>query len=67
MVNNQTEFNNKYTDKTITEVEIKRNRNFQGELIIEDYSELQKLNLRDIKSIEKIILKNLADLQEVTI
>lgn len=67
MVNNQIEFNEKYNNKEVTEIEIRRSRNFQGELVIEDYSELEKLNLRDIRSIDKVILKNLTQLQECTI
>jgi len=67
MVNNQNEFNEKYNNKEIKEIEIKRNRNFQGELVIEDYLELKSLNLRDVKSIEKITLKNLPQLQECAI
>jgi len=67
MVNNQIEFNNKYNNKEVKEIEIRRSRNFQGELVIEDYSELEKLNLRDIRSIDKVILKNLTQLQECTI
>jgi len=67
MVNNQIEFNEKFSNKEIKEIEITRNRNFQGELILEDYSELEKLNLRDVKTIDKIILKNLLRLQECTI
>ena len=68
MVNNQIEFNEKYNNnKEVEEIEIKRNRNFQGELVIEDYSELKKLYLRNIRSIEKITLKNLPQLQECTI
>jgi len=67
MVNNQKEFNEKYNSKEIKEIEIKRNRNFQGELTIEDYLELKNLNLRDVKSINKITLKNLFKLQGCTI
>ena len=66
MVNNQIEFNNKYP-KEVKEITIKRYRNFQGQLVIENYSELEKLNLRDIRSIDKITLKNLVQLQECTI
>ena len=66
MVNNQTEFNEKYP-KELKKIEIKRNRNFQGELVIEDYPELENLNLRDIRSIEKVTLKNLPQLQDCTI
>jgi hypothetical protein len=67
MVNNQKQFNEKYNDKEVKELEITRNRNFQGELIIENYSELEKLNLREVKSIEKIILKDLPNLKDCAI
>jgi hypothetical protein len=66
MVNNQNEFNKKYS-KEVKKIEVKRNRNFQGRLVVEDYSELEILNLRDVRSIDKIILKNLPQLQECTI
>lgn len=67
MVNNQKEFNEKFFNKEVKEIEIKRNRNFQGQLIIEDYSELEKLNLRDIRSIEKVVLRNLGRLEQCII
>lgn len=66
MVNNQNEFNNQYS-KELKKIEIKRNRNFQGQLVIENYPELESLNLRDIRGIDKVILKNLTQLQECTI
>lgn len=65
-INNQEEFNTKY-GKEIKEIEIKRNRNFKGELVIENYSELWKLSLREVKNIDKVTLKNLPQLQECTI
>ena len=67
MVNNQKEFNEKYPNKEIKEIEIKRNRNFHGQLVIEDYSKLESLNLRDIRSIGKVVLRNLGELKECTI
>jgi hypothetical protein len=67
MVNNQNEFNEKYSNKEIKEIEITRNRNFQGELVVENYSELEKLNLREVKNIDKVILKNLTNLKDCTI
>jgi len=67
MVNNQIEFNEKYNNKEVKEIEIKRNRNFQGELVIEGYSKLEKLNLRDIKNIDNITLRNLTKLQDCAI
>ena len=63
-VNNKDELNNAQQEK---EIEIKRNRSFQGELVIKDYLKLESLNLRDNKSISKVMLKNLPRLQECTI
>jgi Leucine-rich repeat (LRR) protein len=65
MVNNQNEFNNKYS-KEVKEIRIK-NKDFQRQLIVEDYLNLEKLYLRDIENIEKIILKNLPQLKLCTI
>ncbi|CAI2161631.1 15281_t:CDS:2 [Funneliformis geosporum] len=59
MVNNQNEFNEKFSNKKVKQIESLHNRSFQGELIIEDYSELKILNLREVTNIDKIILKNL--------
>jgi hypothetical protein len=67
MVNNQNDFNEKYNCKEVKEIEIRRNRNFQGELIIENYSELENLNLKDVKNVDKIILKDLPRLRECAI
>jgi len=66
MVNNQTEFNNKYP-KEVKEIKITDEYDFQGQLVIADYSNLEKLCLHDFDSIEKINLKNLPRLQECTI
>jgi len=65
MVNNQTEFDNKYP-KEVKEIKLKR-KEFTGQLVIEDYSELENLSLRDVKSVDQLILKNLTKLQECTI
>ncbi|CAI2189042.1 20469_t:CDS:2, partial [Funneliformis geosporum] len=62
MVNNQIEFNNKYS-KEIKEIKITDEYDFQGQLIIEDYLNLEKLHLQDIDSIDKIILKDLPRLE----
>lgn len=67
MVNNQEEFNEKYFSKEVKEIVIRRNRNFQGQLVFEDYPGLENINLRDIRSIDKITLKNLPQLKECTI
>lgn len=66
MVNNQEQFN-KENPKDKKEIEFKRKKDFQGDLVIEDYSELEKLNLRDNKSVDTVVLKNLPQLQEFTI
>lgn len=66
MVNNQKEFNENFSKET-KEIKLKHKTKFQGQLVIEDYSELEKIYLRDIKNIEKIELKNLPQLQECTI
>ncbi|MEG7979019.1 MAG: hypothetical protein NY202_03860 [Mollicutes bacterium UO1] len=63
-INNKDEFKNA---KQAEEIIIERNRNFKGQLVIKDYSELEKLHLRDVKKVDKIILKNLVQLQECTI
>ena len=59
-------FNNTYS-KEIKEIEIEDEYDFEGQLVIGDYSDLEKLYLHDVCSIEKIILKNLIKLQECTI
>lgn len=61
MVSNQNEFNNEYS-KEIKEIEVEY-EDFTGELVIEGYSNLEKLYLRDVDSINKIVLKNLLQLQ----
>src|SRR4051794_23366634 len=66
MVNDQIGFNNTYSSQQIKEVNLRRKR-FTGELIIKDYSELEVLNLREIRKIDKLVLKNLTQLQEVII
>ena len=45
MINNQIEFNEKYS-KEIKKIELRRNRKFEGQLVIESYSELESLSLR---------------------
>ena len=67
MVNNQTEFNEKYNNKEVTEIELKYKTKFQGQLVIENYLELEKLCLQDVRSVDKVVLKNLTKLQECTI
>lgn len=63
-INSKDELSNAKQEK---EIEIERNRNFKGQIVIEDYSELEKLYLRDVKKVDKITLKNLPQLQECTI
>ncbi|CAG8539793.1 138_t:CDS:1 [Ambispora leptoticha] len=66
MVKNQIEFNEKYDNKEIDEIEIKR-KNFQGSLIIENYSKLEEIYLYNVLSIDEITLKNLPQLEKCTI
>src|SRR4051812_20086722 len=68
MVKNQIEFNENHPkEKKEKQIKIREENNFQGSLVIEDYSELEKLYLRGIKNIEEVVLKNLTQLQEITI
>lgn len=68
MVNNQNEFNNKHKNNKEEVRKIKLiNKDFSGQLVIEDFPKLENLNLRDNGNISKIILKNLPQLQECTI
>ena len=65
MVNNQNEFNEKYSHE---EQEIKiRYKKFQGQLVIGNYPKLERLQLLKVNSIDKITLRNLVQLQECTI
>ncbi|KLL04557.1 MAG: hypothetical protein MRERV_18c014 [Mycoplasmataceae bacterium RV_VA103A] len=66
MVNNQNEFNSKYPKDWKEKIEIKRG-NFQGQLVIEDYSESESLNLRNVKNIDKVVLRNLPQLKECVV
>lgn len=66
MTKNQIEFNEKYS-REIKVIRIRDENNFQGSLIVENYSQLEKLYLRDVKSVNKVTLKNLVQLQELTI
>jgi len=68
MVNNQKEFNNAYKNKgKIKEIKIEDEYDFEGQLSVVDYLSLEKLYLHDIDRIDKVILKNLPQLQECTI
>jgi hypothetical protein len=67
MVNNQEWFDNNHQNKKeVKEIELKYKK-FQGQLIVENYPELEKLHLQNIKNIDKIVLKNLENLEECTI
>ncbi|CAG8504554.1 9730_t:CDS:2 [Ambispora gerdemannii] len=66
MVKNQNEFNEKFNDKEIDEIEIKRKK-FEGQLIIKDYSKLEEIYLYNVSSIDKITLKDLPQLEKCTI
>jgi len=63
-VNNKNELSNIKHEK---EIKIERNRKFKGQLVIEDYPNLEKLHLRDVRKVDKITLKDLPQLQELTI
>jgi hypothetical protein len=65
MANNQAEFNKEYSKET-EEIKIK-DEDFEGQLVIENYSELKRLYLQEVDSISKITLRNLTQLQECTI
>jgi DNA repair exonuclease SbcCD ATPase subunit len=65
MVKNQIEFNEKFSKET-EEIRIK-NKDFEGQLVVEDYPNLKKLYLRDIETMDTIILKNLPQLKGCTI
>ncbi|CAG8567080.1 1308_t:CDS:2 [Ambispora gerdemannii] len=54
-------------NKEVTEIELKYKTKFQGQLVIENYLELEKLCLQDVRSVDKVVLKNLTKLQECTI
>jgi len=65
MTNNQEWFNREH-HKESKKIRLTE-EGFQGELIIENYLQLEKLYLRDIKNISRVVLKNLPQLQEYTI
>jgi len=66
VINNQIEFNNKYSEK-VKEIKIEDEYEFKGQLVIADYPNLEELRLKDIYKIEKVTLKNLPELQKCTI
>ena len=66
MVDNQKRFNEIYPKET-PEIKIKDEDFDEEQLAVENYSNLERLYLRDIDSIEKITLKNLEQLKECTI
>jgi predicted nucleic acid-binding Zn-ribbon protein len=66
MVSNQTEFSNTYS-KEITEIRFKNKDFIEKQLVIEDYPNLETLYLRGIDSLDKLILRNLKQLQKCTI
>ena len=66
MVNIQNEFNNRFSE-TEKEIEFEY-KNFQGQqLVIEDYSELESLYLLNNKNVDRVILRNLEQLEECEI
>src|SRR5207237_3365367 len=65
MINNQKRFDKKFSkEKKIIDFKYKE---FQGQLNIKDYSKLKEIYLLRVKSIDKITLRNLSQLQECTI
>src|SRR5580765_2597662 len=67
MVNNQKEFNEKYNNKEIKEIQLKNKDFGEDQLVIENYPNLETLYLRGIDSLDKLILQNLGKLQKCTI
>lgn len=68
MVKSQIEFNEKHPkEKAEKVIRIREEKKFKGQLVVEDYPNLEKLYLREVKSVDKIILRNLTSLQECTI
>jgi hypothetical protein len=68
MVKNQNEFNEKHSrENEEKQIKIREENNFKGQLVIENYPDLEKLYLRRVKNIDKLILKNLKNLGECTI
>jgi len=67
MTNNKIDSFNGLNNKEIKEIEIEYENFEEKKLVIEDYSNLEKLYLQSIESIDKITLKNLPQLQECTI
>lgn len=61
------EWLDKEFSKGVKEIELEDKKEFEGQLVVEDYSELENLYLQNVKSINKIVLKNLPQLQECTI
>jgi Leucine-rich repeat (LRR) protein len=66
MVSSQTEFNNKYS-KEAKDIKLKNKDFKEKQLIVENYSSLERLYLRGIDSIDKVILSNLKQLEKCTI
>jgi hypothetical protein len=50
--------NSEKTDKNITKIEIVKEIELEGELVIEDYPNLQIINLNGSKSLTKVTIKN---------
>ncbi|PWU07021.1 MAG: hypothetical protein C5B43_00955 [Verrucomicrobia bacterium] len=65
MIKNQVWFERNYCEER-KEINLKY-EDFQGQLLVEDYPQLERLYLRHIDSIEKITLRNLTKLKECTI
>ena len=68
MVNDQSEFNNKYNNKESKEpIKIIFKKFSDQQLVIENYFQLEKIQLLKVNRINKISLKNLTHLRECTI
>jgi len=65
MINNQETFDKNYPKKR-KEIEFE-DKKFEGQLVIEDYLELELLYFQNVKNVDKAILRNLIQLQDCTI
>ena len=67
MISNQNEFNKKYSDKEVKKIKITDEDFEESQLLITNYLDLKELCLKDIDSIDKVVLENLGQLQGCTI
>jgi len=66
-ISNFNELNNKENLEEIKEIKIGYKKFSDKQLVIENYSKLESLQLLKVNSIDKITLKNLTQLKECTI